>query len=438
MGNNNSAQKKKQRNPNVNVNPNAKNNNCVAFDNYLGSKQLNVFSYPKRGINMPYSTDNYNMNNTNGPLSSETPTFIEFVIDSDIDHKLERYAIHKKNPDHCCGGNCDCIAKSQCTVDCKKCIDKYFNDLHMPNDAGSPWQELELSPNKQSMRLRPIGQELDNDMTLDDLNYKKYDLNYGNPNDYYDDNDDDILTINKIFSETPANSDVKVIHIKSTRSLQNIEDELLNNQNNNNNNNNNNMVGGLGDDSDNIDDSDDSDDLDLALDSDIKKKKKGLNNLNGDADADDLDSSDDDDIKDLDDDVVNGVNDEEVSEDGFEFDDGIYDTTELYKLQNRLFGNESISDLDSSDAKVIKNSFFYSESDTEKNNRGNRGNRGNKRNYKSSYVDSDGEMTEEMRRAMSRANSKNSIFDSEDNDIMDMYTPYKSGKKQINLNPKYH
>ena len=142
------------------------------------------------------------------------------------------------------------------------------------------------------------------------------------------------------------------------------------------------------------------------------KKNQNKKNNNGDNDdlgIDDVDNDDaeniisDDDIEDEpddDDEDLEGIEDEDITEDGLLFDQSDITSSDLYRIQSRVFGSET---------------------DTEDN------------------LESDIGFTEKVEAAMNQANRRKKMFDSEDRDILNMNSPTdRYLRKPFRKNNKYH
>jgi hypothetical protein len=86
-------------------------------DLYVKRKiKVDVYADPSRGITLPYISDRnaYESESKNDLLtSSENPRYIEFIIcKGNLSDIHEKYAIHKTTPNHDCRGDCNCIQET--------------------------------------------------------------------------------------------------------------------------------------------------------------------------------------------------------------------------------------------------------------------------------------------------------------------------------------
>jgi len=79
------------------------------MENIYTEKHIQIFVDKNKGIEMPYET--MMPSEQKDYTSSEAPKYVEFIICKDDENLREKFAVHKKTPDHPCGKNCKCIEK---------------------------------------------------------------------------------------------------------------------------------------------------------------------------------------------------------------------------------------------------------------------------------------------------------------------------------------
>lgn len=246
------------------------------------SYDVDVFTDPNKGINLPYLRRS---NLMDSDLSSDGPKYIELIVcqgPGDINdlrrQQVERYAVHKEEPDHDCRANCPCIRPQ------------------VPHDTFSPTSEEPKANTQVPNQPAPTGQ----------VGGQK--------------NDDDTLSPTSDDDTTTTTSETK----------------------------------------------------------EKKKKNKKKDEDENDEDIDDIEIDDED----------------EDTEDGFMIEQSDINTSDLYKMQKRI---------------------FRSDTDTEDN------------------------YTDKVRDAMNTYNQRRKLFDSEDQDILGMNSTTDDYiKRPTNRNYKYH
>lgn len=222
-------------------------------------KKIEVFA-PRNGIAMPYEkTDSISMQDVlssdskrdlfdserkgNWDELSENPRVIELVVCKDKRNLREAYAVHDKEPDHECKGNCNCIKKY-------------------------------ITVNRS---MRGGANDDDSDDTDEDIEQE-------DPFGDSEEATDEAFSTTSEMSPTTSAVETDIVEIKN-----NNKKKLLNKQNNNNNNNN--------------DDEEDEETEDLEVDDE-----------------------------------------EDVTEDGVFLYQSDIDSSDLYRMQSRIFGSETDSD----------------------------------------------------------------------------------------------
>ena len=308
-------------------------------------KHTDIYIDPERGIALPYESPKYGTQaseyssqdlTTSGynPTTSENPKYIEFIVcKGDLhDFRREKYAVNKDQPDHECRANCECIEQIIK-------IEKINNKLIMSPLSVSPTSsEPGRSPKICGAHGRESMQGGANvNMTSE------------SPEEITD--SDEIN--DEAFSET---SDIST-----------------------------------------------TDTTPINKPNPQKKNKKKFSGSNDNINADDLELEDvvDDDAiiddeTDDDDDDLEGIEDEDITEDGLIIDQSDISSSDLYRMNSRIFGSET---------------------DTE----------------------NDEEFTEMVAQAMDKANQRKTLFDSEDKDILNMNSSSeKYTQKRTQKNNKYH
>lgn len=181
-----------------------------------------------------------------------------------------------------------------------------------------------------------------------------------------------------------------------------------------------NLKGGAKKNSNDSDIFSDTSDIDTKVDK--KNNKKNKKNKNDDDDDDDdevLDMEDEDEPADDDDDnleedadeddddmeELENIEDEEIAEDGILFEQSDITSSDLYRMQSRVFGSETDTE--------------YGNNDDDDN------------------LESDYDFTEQVRYAMDRINQRKTMFNSEDREILDMKSD-KFNNKNFKKNNKYN
>ncbi|XWV26110.1 hypothetical protein QJ857_gp0970 [Tupanvirus soda lake] len=415
-------------------------------------KRIEIFADPSRGIApMPYISDkNAYSEGADIGLSSEGPKYIEFIVcKGNLDELInEKHAVHKSHPGHDCGANCECIEQmievlgkqsrvyNQTSQNHKhnyeqKQCKPHHHHREDRNQSDSANMFASLSPT--SATFSPTSTEPDknelsknvfsknqvrtsamNDTMLMNKNVSKnrneINLNkntmktnplcrpmYGgarrNENIYSETSPEEITESEEqtegAFSATSEMSDTT-----TSPAFKNTKNNKKNNKK--------------------LFDSDEDDDEEETID------------------TDDLDNNIEDEIDDDDDEDLEGLDEEDITEDGFILEQSDISSTDLYRMQSRLFASETTDD-------SYKNKSFIRNS---RNNRGNinlrnnnsinnnsRNNNSRNNNYKNNgrNVNSrnndnyDNSTTEKVRAAMHKMNSrKNNLFDSEDMEIFKM------------------
>ncbi len=361
MGNNNSSQEKIPETSNVSKKNTAasqtiSDNMYAKADELYGKifeddQTLEMYRDPSRGISMPYISDKnaYSSETIHDTMvSSENPRYIEIVVckcngngSADISERNEKYAVHKSKPDHDCRGNCNCIQEI-----------------------------IEITGNKRKV--------------YDNKKYKTCASEYN-----YSATSDDMFTPNQKknnqnFSPTSASlSPTSTDEFFGAQNRNNMANKNLNQYNT--------MFGGadsetspeeISDSDEEIEETSDTSEMSDTVSSSVNigNKKKPVVNSNA-----ELTDEDDDDDEDLE-----GLDDEEISEDGLALggsdiesygaDYTDVDTNDLYDMYDKDFDD---------DVNKMQNKIFVSHTDSDNH-----------------YNDDDDDFTENVRAALKNVNER--------------------------------
>ena len=325
-----------------------------------------VYKDNARGINMPYYSSDGKQDMM---VSSEYPKYVEFVVCAEDINNLrdvkEKYAVNKSTPDHNCVGNCYCIEETIEFLGNKRRVLSNNNIISPTSDALSETSEIpKIKDNKKSNIAIIRNNNVSGGCAKKDYSW---------------------AGVNNKTANTNA-PEPKVAIIRNT----NLKGGARNNM----------------DDSpvETVDLDDTEDDLMFSNTSDLtstptikKKQNKDDEIVNADDEDDDID--DDDDLEGLE---------EELTEDGFDFDQSDMDSTDLYKMTNNIFVSQT-------------------DSDNYQNNR--------------IYDDDVDSITEKVRVAMNKPNYRlnKNLYNSEDLDILQMNSSSDNySKKPVKKNNKYN
>lgn len=386
-----------------------KNNNI-----YI-ERRVEIFSDPSRGISLPYNVEkpSFSSDRNDQVVTSENPKYIEFVAEGMMNDMIEKYAVHKSRPNHECKKNCYCVEDMIDVVDNKKKIynSNMFNKsvldssetsskdaIVRQNNTYNMLNKAVLSPTSSEPRTRNIIVELNKSRENKvggncGMSYGgNYGMSYGgncgsmlggncgqmyggNCGSMYGGNCGSMYggaerkTNGNVHSDTSPD-DIASSSEQSDRAFSTTSEM--------------------------------SETSSPAFPSKKTDKKKPVNK----------NKSDDDDEPDIDDDELEGVDDEDITtENGFILEQSDIGSSDLYRMQSRVFGSETDDSID------------YS--------------RNNKNSRNSDYDDD--EITDRVRNAMDKMNVRNNIFDSEDNDILNMNSSTdKYMKRPTKKNHKYN
>lgn len=332
-------------------------------DEKLIKYNMDQFTDPIRGISMPYYSDTIpSKARYESLVSSDNPRYIELVVcNYPMEDIKEKFAVHHIAPNHECKANCHCI-ESLISINDKN------NDK---NNEYSLFSQTSPKNNKLSHMLSATSSELINqDMILSVTSPEPYNLvqaGGGCPT-----------------CRRPLKNHMKGGTCAGLRNNQMVGGTCAGLRNNQ-------MVGG-DDDNETTLDSEEYTDEAFSETSDMnndtinlndKKQKKKKKEEDDDKDEDDEDKEDmyDEEIdEDEEDEILEGIDDEEITEDGFILEESDISSSDLYRMQSRI---------------------FHSNTEIEK--------------------DDDDETTEKVRRAMAQVNRR-SMFDSEEKEILNLQT----------------
>lgn len=377
-------------------------------------RRVEIFADPLRGISLPYISDKdafSSENNYNQILSSENPRYIEFIVcNGNMEEFIQKFPVGKSTLDHECDGNCRCI---EGVIEVLGDKNKIYTKNHNNNFSQTSAEQLTLSPtssepynsiragnknNNHSGMKSKVVQDKSNDQIckpimagglacrqpmLGGANNKNNNQNETSPEDITESEEE----TDNIFSTTSEISDTTTSPIFNNKSK--------NNQTN--------------------------------------RKKNSKQEIREETTIDEFD--DDDEDIDIDDEVLEGLDDEDITEDGYILEQSDITSSDLYRMQSRIFGSET----DTSEYNVTNNNARkngrYNRNNT--NNMAENNTRKNTRNNQNN-IDNDDNTTERVRRAINKMNSRNTIFDTEDRDILDMNSSTdKYMKRPTNRNTKY-
>ena len=447
--------------------------NCI-WDDTGSEAQLDVFSDPAKGINLPY----YSNRNTISSdfrkdylLSSENPQYIEFIYcqGPNLAEVSEKYRVNSFEPNHECKENCHCIRQF---IEVTGNIQKVYN---LNDDSGFSNMFSPVSPNRPGSTFSPTSSESVgmagpmpkskkgkySGVYVDEKHVCPATMKgglcpalvggtcgamhggaYGDSETSPETTTDSDEEFDGIYSDTSEMSDTTTSPGGNVRNQSfrnnlpvkgqgNVRNQSFRNnlpvkgQGNVRNQNfrNNLPVKGQGNTRNNIknrsnnDDKPDTDDLSETSDMSTNMKKRQaadsvtseMENINDQDEVDDIDED------------LEGLEDEDIMEDGFIFEQSDVTSSDLYRIQNRIFGSETDTE------------YEYTDS------------------YDSYDSDDDNSTTDIVENAMYQLNlrkkilksnpndMRDSIFDSEDRDIMEMgvSSTEKYTKRAARRNNKY-
>lgn len=364
-------------------------------------RKIEIYNDPARGISLPYSTDKYafesDKNNNNYQndqiITSENPRYIEFIVcKGNMNDFKEKFAVNKFEPAHECKGNCQCIEETYEVIGNKsKRYDKSNNSDQSKqyqqshnNYQLSPTSAESYDPSKKNNNSLWGGNAIaDMDDSPEEITDSPEDKNYA-----FSTTSDMSTTSSTAANSRKMNQDKN----KKTIKKKNIDNKLFDSTD---------------------EDDDEKDDTDTDTDTDT------------DNDKDEEDDDDDEDLEGLD---------EELTEDGIILEQSDISSSDLYRMQSRVFASNTE---DSSDYKMNKNIKNNNRNTgTNRNTLNNRNIQNKNRNRRDA---SDKELTEQMRKAMKQMNARDTIFDSDDREIMNMNSSTdKYMKRPTKKNSKYY
>lgn len=411
------------------------------YDKSRIGKKIDILS--NKGTDLPYYSDlnifHYNQNAQNY-VSEETPRYVEFkVCRGDISELTEKYAVHNGYPGHNCGANCYCIDElieisgdkikshgAHRVVRSESVSPNVSQIVKDPRELFSEFDELELL-SKILSKKNTLSDNLTISPTSSETLYRPTRNSIANQNRPSNRSALNNLTLSPTSSETlyrpsqtkPSNlvfspTSSETLYKPSQTRPSNLvfsptsTETLYQSQPNNKQSRCKlSMLGGAFSDTSELED-DDSDNFsatsELTVSSNDNPKKKK-------SDSSDSSDSSTEELEDLD------VDGEETTEEGFIMEQSDITSSDLYRMQSRIFGSETSTDAATrrvSYTNKWSNSFTDSESD-------------------------DKNTTERVRKAMSRINNRNNLFDSEDHDILDMNSSTSQYmKRPVKKNSKYH
>ena len=363
--------------------------------------RVEVYADPSRGISMPYISDRntYNSDNINDMLTtSENPRYIEFIVcKGNLSDLNEKYAIHKSTPNHDCRGDCNCINQMIEVVGNKSRIyrqpQSHIHEQSSPVLSPTSIDACDITTDNQTIAATRA-------KSANNMNNPTCKPMFGgqtNNEDIYSETSPEEITdsdeqTNDVFSTTTEMSDTSTSPGPNNKQ---------------------------------------------------KSKKNSLFTTSdedeGDSDDDDLDTDDSDIIQeetDVDDEDLEGLDEEDITEDGFILEQSDISSNDLYAMQSRVFNSNTETPVRKTKKAVRKTKKTI-------------------RKKKSNDADDD-ETTELVRRAIHQANlrhnknnrtsrnSRNSrnnggLFDSEDMKIFDMNSSTdKYMKRPVNRSIKYN
>jgi len=382
-------------------------------------KKVEIFADPSRGIApMPYISDrNAYSDGADIGLSSEGPKYIEFIVcKGNLDDIVnERFAVHKSQPDHDCGANCECI---QQMIEVLGNQGRVMNQppschKHDRNEQGHHHHHQERNQNASAnmfASLSPTSATLSptsSEPARNVLNRNQIRTNAMN--------DTMLMNRNVSTNRNATNIDRSTIRLNpackpmfggARRRNENIDsdtspEEITESEE---------QTDGAFSATSEMSDTTTSPALKNTK-NDKKNNKKLFDSDDEDEeetiDTDDLDNNIEDETDD-DDEDLEGLDEEDITEDGFILEQSDISSTDLYRMQSRLFASETTDN-------SSRNRFFTRNSRNNQNNRNRRNNRNND-NYDNNST------TEKVRTAIHRMNSRrgNDLFDSEDRKIFEM------------------
>ena len=403
-------------------------------DHILIERRVEIFSDPSRGISLPYITDknafasdglSYRMSERHGPgmyddyldehdkydpyVSSENKRYVEFIIcQGDLNDIREKFSVNKTAPNHECLGNCHCIEEiveiSGNNIKPYKKSAKY-----MPTTL-SPTSDEPFNPYKQQQKYNPKDVIQVNKMNVEymptTLSPTSDDPSNLGQNKYQG----TVFRVEKL--DMPTWKQDQPMAGGADMNAETSPEEIT--------------------DSDDDEQRDDifsatSEVSDTAT-SPVNNKKKDADKKSFDTMAMDDETSIDDEIDDDDDDddeILEGLDDEDIEAEGFIMEQSDINSSDLYRIQRRIFASET-DDEDLDD-------FDYSRKNMRKNSR-------------NAINDDDdtSSTTERVRQAINQMNMRDTLFgsddfDSEDKDIMNMNSSTdKYMKKPTRRNGKYY
>ena len=367
--------------------------NKLYDDIFRSEPKIEIITY-QNGLSMPYLVDKntFNSEKYDNYLSSENPKYIELIVcKGNMDDFVEKYAINKNTPDHDCGKNCHCIEETYEIVG--NDVKIYQKNKYAKNSTESINRNMysptsEEPVNKTNM-YSPTSEE---PVSKNKISIKKYKYNKSNiKNNTFSPTSVDQSNESKYAEFSPTSADqtdgydytkyspTSTDPITSTKNIHGF------------------LKGGAK-----------KDNIDSSITSENKKKKdddssitsenqKSKNNIKGKKNMDDeIDEGDED---------LEGLEDEDITEDGFMLSQTDITTSDLYNLQANVFRSHTPDRLD-----TMNNMSRYQ-----------------RNRYNSDHYD---EPTEKENEAMSRIekNKRFGMYDSEDDAIFQTKLPTDRNK----------
>lgn len=401
---------------------------CV-WDDIGSESQLDVFSDLANGINLPYYSNKNTLSSDfrkDYLLSSENPQYIEFIYcqGPNLAEINEKYRVHNFEPDHDCKENCQCIRQF---IEVTGNIQKIYN---LNDDLGNTNMFSPASPNRPGSTFSPTSSE---SVGIPGRASKPrgysgvhvcpttmkgghcpalvggtcgamYGGAYGDSETSPETTTDSDEAFDGMYSDTSEMSDTTTSPGGNTRN-QSFQNKNRNNRFNNRFNN-----------KSNNDDTTDTTDLSETSEMSTNMKKRRatdsvtseMENINDQDEVDDIDED------------LEGLEDEDIMEDGFIFEQSDVTSSDLYRIQNRIFGSETDTEYEYTD----NNSYDTDDDST-------------------TDIVENAMYQLNLRKKISKSNPNNmrdSIFDSEDMDIMEMgidSSTEKYTKRTARRNNKY-
>jgi hypothetical protein len=442
--------------------------------NIYVNRRMEIFTNPSRGIEMPYFSDKnaFDSDSRDQLASSENPRYIEFIVcKGNMDDFKQKFAVNKSIPDHECKGDCHCIEKMfEFSGDSGRIHKKHQVPRNLSQTSLS---QMSLSPTstepydtvgQQQENIKQCGM-IKNPMARQKTNINPFDwpmmlggcdcgpmtggeckpmmggeckpmmggkckpmmggeckpMMGGETNNNNNDSPEEITESDeqkdKAFSTTSEMSDTTTSPIFADKNKQKNKKNTDKN-------------------------------ADKNADKNTDKKVLNISVVEVDEDKSTTSSSssEEDEIDDIIDDIDEDLEEEDITEDGFILEQSDISSSDLYRMQSRIFGSEtdtSSYDITNkrSDKNVKKNNNRRNLNQNDMNNNSEtteRIRRAIKKMNSRNTNNDDSETTEHIRRAMNKMNSRNIFFDTEDRVILKMNSSTdKYIKKPTNRNTKY-